>query len=258
MAKNQSTLRTFKVLSAIASHETGVSLSVLATELNLPKSTVHDILTALIDLDAVFMRDEREKSYVIGAKVYRIGQSYLKQENFVSVSSRRLKKYATDYGLTVFCAARYGDDASWIWKFTAPSSPIETRATGERFPLESAPSGRALLAFSGASRHELLDHILYKHYQGNPVSKGFVALVEDVNKIRSDHVLIDNGQSDPEACIYVVPVYGWDGKVAGVIGAVVPVHDDFEDETQIALERDELRMIGANSSTRLGYSGKYA
>lgn len=256
MAKNQSTLRAFEILNVIAAHQTGVTLTEICQEVDIPKSTVFDILNALLDCDAVFLRNPETKTYVIGAKVYRLGQSYTKNENFISISSRNLKKFAENYHATVYACTRRGDKATWLWKYEPQDSRVETRQAGVPFSLETDPTGEAIMAFS-QFQSELLSHVLYKDYAGNPLANGYQAMVKRIQEISTNKYMVNNGDFDEYQCIFAVPIFNYDNHCLGLVGAVVPTHDAIEEDIEIQSELDELIRIAWTTSAKLGYNGHY-
>ena len=66
-------LKMFKSISSV--------LSEIYKELDMPKATVYDILQALYAEDAVYYKNEIAKTYVIGSKIFAIGQAYTKNSN---------------------------------------------------------------------------------------------------------------------------------------------------------------------------------
>ena len=53
-------------LDLISKSPDGLTLSEIYKELDLPKATVYDILQALYQEDAVYYKNEIQKTYVIG------------------------------------------------------------------------------------------------------------------------------------------------------------------------------------------------
>jgi len=66
--------KAFAILSAVSSAKDGMGVSDLAKKLNMPKSTVHGMTSALEELGAV-MRDPLSKKYKLGFTLLEIGRS---------------------------------------------------------------------------------------------------------------------------------------------------------------------------------------
>ena len=102
MAGNKAVGKTLKILEVISKHPEGISLSGIAKETKYPKSTVFDILEALYEADAIFYKDYVRKTYVIGAKLYAIGQ-IICHNPILSASHHNLyKKFSRKYNLICY------------------------------------------------------------------------------------------------------------------------------------------------------------
>ena len=151
MAINKSAEKTLKILELIAKYPEGITLSEIYKTLDMPKASVYDILQALYKEDAIYYKDPRQKNYVIGSKVFAIGQAYTKNSNFINFASPFLRKFADKYGLTVFACKRLADKLVFIYKYESPNTKIQTSDVGLQEPLYENIAGRTILAFASAS-----------------------------------------------------------------------------------------------------------
>ena len=69
MSANKSVIKTLKILDLIAKSPDGLTLSEIYKELDLPKATVYDILQALYQEDAVYYKNEIQKTYKLFTNV---------------------------------------------------------------------------------------------------------------------------------------------------------------------------------------------
>ena len=117
MSANKSVVKALKILELISKHQEGITLSEIYKELDMPKATVYDILQSLYAEDAVYYKNEIAKTYVIGSKIFAIGQAYTKNSNFISFASPLLRDFADKYGVTVFACKRLGTKISNVYKY---------------------------------------------------------------------------------------------------------------------------------------------
>ena len=75
--------KAFAILSAISSSKEGLGVSELARGLNMAKSTVHGMTSALEEVGAV-MRDPQTKRYKLGFTLLEIGRSAYSQKGLPS------------------------------------------------------------------------------------------------------------------------------------------------------------------------------
>ena len=78
MKINRTTQRTIEILNLIASSQDGLTLNEIAKELNMPKTSAFDILETLVQLNMLYIKEQRLKTYAIGVKAYAIGNMYSK------------------------------------------------------------------------------------------------------------------------------------------------------------------------------------
>ena len=135
MSANKSVIKTLKILDLISKSPDGLTLSEIYKELDLPKATVYDILQALYQEDAVYYKNEIQKTYVIGSKVFAIGQSYSKNSNFIAFASPLLKEFAEKYGVTTFAYKRIGTKVTSVFKSESVKARLSTPEVGQQMSL---------------------------------------------------------------------------------------------------------------------------
>lgn len=254
MAINKSAEKTLKILELIAKYPEGITLSEIYKTLDMPKASVYDILQALYKEDAIYYKDPRQKNYVIGSKVFAIGQAYTKNSNFINFASPFLRKFADKYGLTVFACKRLADKLVFIYKYESPNTKIQTSDVGLQEPLYENIAGRTILAFASEERkQELLAGILKDDF-GGIKNVYYEELLNDVQRIQEVGYGLDNGKSSAYMCSLAIPVFNHEGKASGTIlfSRII----DHDDEKILAMQIREFKDIAAFVSAKQGYRGK--
>lgn len=125
MAKSRAAIRTVKILEMIANEKRGVTLSDLATGLDIPITSVSDIIKALLDLEMVDIIDERSKVYGIGARAYYIGNAYLANTDLIEKAKPIIEELGQMLNKTIFLGKEVNEKITYIYKYepSAPSSP---------------------------------------------------------------------------------------------------------------------------------------
>lgn len=147
MAGNKAVGKTLKILEVISKHPEGISLSGIAKETKYPKSTVFDILEALYEADAIFYKDYVRKTYVIGAKLYAIGQNYMSQSNFISISSQPLQEFSRKYNLICYGCKMINKQVVYVYNTHPDNYKLNPHPVGSSYPLEKSMIGKVFLAF---------------------------------------------------------------------------------------------------------------
>ena len=219
MSSNKSVEKSLRILELISKNPEGITLADIYKELKLPKATAYDILQALYKDDAIYYKDPNLKNYVIGSKIFAIGQAYTKNSNFINFASQGLNAFANKYNLTVFASKRLGDKVTYIYKYESPKTKIITNDVGTQMPLYSNAAGKAFLSFlSDEKRESLLLEIKNKDFNGVE-TKEYLKLLEDINRFKQLGYVIDNGETEDYLKQIAVPVYNFENKVTGVISS---------------------------------------
>jgi DNA-binding IclR family transcriptional regulator len=251
MAANKSVEKTLRILELIAKCPEGITLADLYKQLKLPKATVFDILQALYKEDAIYYKDQNLKTYVIGSKIFTIGQAYTKNSNFINFASNGLREFANKYELTVFAAKRLGEKVIYIFKYESPKTKIITNDIGVQIPLHMNAAGKAFLAFlDEAKSNSLLAEIREKAFEGEEDAE-YKKLLNDIKRYRELGYVIDDGETEGYIRHYALPVYNFENKVTGVICAS-GLMNGYEKE-EIIHQINEFKQVADYVSAKQGY-----
>lgn len=117
MKENPSVIRILDILDLIARHNEGITLGEIYRTLDISKSTAHNILQTLYKMDAVYYKDPRIKSYVIGSKMFAIGSIYTRNSNIIERSENELKSFADTYQRVVVITKKVDDKIIYVYKY---------------------------------------------------------------------------------------------------------------------------------------------
>ena len=136
--------RAAAVLGALAQPGGGRSLSQLAAQTGLPKTTVHRICTALESVGYVQV-DPATGRRELGGGLLRL--TAIGRRDLRSVLEPYLERLSRDLNETVDLAVLDGDDVLFVAQHPAPERELMAIArVGARFPAASMASGKVLLA----------------------------------------------------------------------------------------------------------------
>ncbi len=69
---NKAVLRALNILELIANSAKDLTVTEIAKQLGLPKSTTHNILQSLLEKEYILIKDQRLKTYEIGLNLHKI------------------------------------------------------------------------------------------------------------------------------------------------------------------------------------------
>lgn len=134
--------RAAAVLRALAAFPKGATLSEIATEVGLPRSTAHRILAALGAEDLVTISQHGRLK--LGPGLIRLAAA---EHLDVRTEVRpHLEALSTQLGETVDLAVLKGDSVLFLDQVSAPQRLLAVSSTGSVFPAHCTANGKALLA----------------------------------------------------------------------------------------------------------------
>jgi IclR family transcriptional regulator, acetate operon repressor len=107
--------RSFKVLEHLAAAPEGKALSVLASELDMPLSATHRLLSELVRCGYV-RQDQAHGNYLLTIKLVSLGLGFLSASGIVDVAQPLLDRLAAESGELVRLAVVDGDELTFVAK----------------------------------------------------------------------------------------------------------------------------------------------
>ncbi len=137
--------KAFKILHLIADSANGLGVSELAKQLNIGKSTVHGITSALEEL-GVLIRDPLRKKYKIGYALLELREKGYGKLELRDVAKVPMENLMEKIGETVFLGVLNGDHVTILDMVESHHEMKITSPPGTRLPLMAAATGKVFLA----------------------------------------------------------------------------------------------------------------
>jgi DNA-binding IclR family transcriptional regulator len=133
------------VISAFSYAEPVLGVSELSRRLDIGKSTVHRILTTL--LEDGFVERTTDDRYRLSVKLYEIGQEVAASNELRERAHPALERLRTDSGETAHLAVLAGTDVVYVDRLESPHMLRLMSRVGRRRAAHATSSGKCLLAF---------------------------------------------------------------------------------------------------------------
>lgn len=235
--------RVLSILELVSKNPKGITLGEIYRTLKIPKSTAYDILQALYKADAVYYKDEKNKSYVIGSKMYAIGSVYTKNSSLLNVSQPLLEEYSEKYQLITFISKRIDEKIISVFKYEPSKVKILMNKEGsELTKLHSTAIGKVFLAFDNYP----IPNTLLK-YTNNTITNKTV-LEGELEKIKDNGYSVENMETEEHIKGYGIPIYNFENRVVGCI-STYGLSNEMDDKNII----DDFIKIAKEISSKLGY-----
>lgn len=244
----QSVDRAIRVLVALQGARR-MTLSELASRLELPSSTVHGIVRTLVGHGMV-AQEHGSGRYQLGPAVLRLGNVYL---DTLELRSKAIP-WAEDLARRTGCAVRTGvlllDDVVIIHHEPRPDGTRQMPEVGIVIPAHASALGKAILAFDDDATSRLLATSPLRSMTGETITSP-VELKERLAEVSATGLAHEQDEAVLGECALAGPVFDSSGAPVGAIGLVVasatwPPAPAFRDAVRDAA-RAISRELGATS-----------
>ncbi|NWF91492.1 MAG: IclR family transcriptional regulator [Syntrophaceae bacterium] len=176
--------KAFRILQAVTSSSTGLGVSELSKSLNIGKSTVHGITSALEEL-GVLVRDPINKKYGAGYTLLELGRRAYTRIELRDVARPPMERLMERVEEAVFLGIMNGDHITILDVVESHNELKITSPPGTRLPLLAGATARAFLSQLEESKvKEIVQKMGLVRYTPRSVvdSKRFLAEVQEVRK----------------------------------------------------------------------------
>lgn len=213
---NKSTLKTMEILEAISDSKAGMTITQLSKKLEIPRSSVDDIVKALVKKKYLYCSDESLKLYQLGNKILELSLKIKNKSEILEIVTPFLKELVEEFNDTIFFGLKDEDDVLYLSKIESSKTVRTTAALGSRKSLYYTGLGKAILATF--SFEELEDYIARTKMEARTDYT-----ITDPNKLREDikqtkerGYAIDYREGDIDVSCVASPIFQA-GKVYGAI-----------------------------------------
>lgn len=248
----KSALRVLDIFELLARHPDGISLSAIAAELHIPKSSAHGLLATL--LNRGYLRPGRhDRTYRLGVRLFELGSAYLAGADLLADGQEVVRDLARACDETVHLAILTGNEVLYIAKEEGTNTVRMVSAMGKRFPAHGTGVGKMLLAaLDPAELDQLYPPVeplaaITSHTITDPQ-----AFRRELAETRRRGYATDLEESTPGLCCIAAPIFNSDGAVVAAISVSVP-------NVRFTAERQaSLRALVLQSAERLSRTLGYA
>lgn len=244
------------ILDLVGENPQGMSIRGLASQLGLPKGTVHRLLSSLTYFGYI-RQDAATKNYFLGLKLLDLAGLVASQLDLRKIAEPLLHALADRTRETVHMVVWDQGEVVYIEKVEPPLEMGGLRMAsrvGSRNPAHSCAVGKALL--SHLSEDELADFIASKGLTArtpNTITDE-TALRHELQGIRGQGYAVDDEENEKGIRCVGAPVLGQTGRLVAAVSVSGPAFRVTRKVIQDVL-RKEVIGAAAEISRRLGYGG---
>ncbi|MDI9596415.1 MAG: IclR family transcriptional regulator [Atribacterota bacterium] len=146
--------KTIKILDCLSDAERSLGVTEISSLLSIPKSTVHRILTTLLN-HSIVTRDSDTSKYRLGVQILKYANSFYDSFDFRQYSKNILKAVCMETHLTTFLCIWQNDNVICIDSINLTNKTNTHQLfveVGKTMPFHCAASAKILLAFQSLNK----------------------------------------------------------------------------------------------------------
>ncbi|MDT0319822.1 MULTISPECIES: IclR family transcriptional regulator [unclassified Streptomyces] len=246
--------RALDILELFLDGDGTLSAPEITRRLQLPRTTVHELVTTLAARSYLVPVPEQPGRYRLGVRTYQLGSRYAEQLDLAAEGQQVARAVAETCGETVHVAVLEDADVIYIAKVDSTHAVRMVSAAGRRLPAHCTAVGKMLLA--SLPPDELAERLasagelraMTPHSITEPD-----ALRAALDEIRERGLASEQRESNPDVSCVAAPVRDRAGRVVAALSVSVPMIR-WSEERQAELA--DLAVKGAGQlSERLGHHG---
>lgn len=210
------------VLNTFSEDEKVLTLSEISRRIQLPKSTTHRFLTALVEQGLLY-KDPDGTGFRLGYQILRWGMLAQRSIEFRNLALPILKEISQSSQETVVLSVRDGNAAIWVEQIESEQAFRIVKREGVRLLLHAGASSKVLLAFLPDDEKEALSsQIELVALQKNTITTQ-AELRKELQTICENGYATSFEETDRGAMGIAAPVYDHSNRPIAGIGIVAPV-----------------------------------
>lgn len=233
-------------------HHPALSATEITGKLGLPRTTVHELVTTLVERGYLSAQPGAPTRFRLGPRLFQLGGEFAARLDLTAEASAVAAEVAAACDETVHIAVLEGTEVVYVVKKDSTHPVRMVSAVGRRLPAHCTGVGKVLL--SG-----LPQEVLAARYPGDRPLPGMTAnsirslsrLRAELAEIRATGVAYDDCESNEAVCCVAAGVYDHAGTMVAAMSISVPTL------RWSAPRREELtglvRRGAAELSGRLGF-----
>ncbi|MET7620132.1 IclR family transcriptional regulator [Streptomyces sp. NPDC005408] len=245
--------RALDILELFLEGDGTLSAPDITRKLQLPRTTVHELVTTLAARSYLVAIPEQPGCYRLGVRSYQLGSRYAEQLDLAAEGQRVAREVAETCDETVHVAILEDLDVIYIAKVDSTHAVRMVSAAGRRLPAHCTSVGKMLLAALPAEDLDLrIEEGELAAMTHNSITDPD-ALRAALAAIRERGIATEHRESNPDVSCVAAPVRDSSGRVVAALSISVPmIRWSEEREAELA----ELAAKGAGDlSVSLGHRG---
>lgn len=237
------------IIEIVAGTQQEASLSEIARQTGLPKSTAHRLIATLTNRG--YLEKTETGDYKIGVKLFEVVSCYINNLELQTEARPYIAELTSHLGLTSYLGILDGDEVVYIEKLDAASSMKMYYQIGSRMHAYCSSLGKCLLAnYSKSQLDSILEDCSFIKFTPNTVASR-EELDAEIAKVRSQGWAMDNEEFEKGHRCIGAPIFDYKGDIIAAVSASGDKRVITDDRIEDVAE--EVMKTAAKISRRMGY-----
>jgi DNA-binding IclR family transcriptional regulator len=242
--------RAFDILNFFLDNKSELGVSDIALELGMNKSTVHRLITTLVDTKIVSKTRGRPK-YRLGGKILDFAEAYLSNIDIKTVCYNYLKELHTKTGESISIHIRVGDQTVCLDRIDSKYEVKRVFRVGEHHPIQAGSAGKCFLAYlSDNEIDQIIKRTGLPRYTDQTITSK-KELKKEIAKIRKEGFAMSFAEKVNLCAMVSAPIRRYGGEVIAVINILWVT--DSPDPKTIDNYSNLVKEAAKNASREMGY-----
>jgi DNA-binding IclR family transcriptional regulator len=199
-----SILKALDVLALFSTTEPRLNLATISKRLDLPKSTVHNLLQTLMSRGLIEQLETGD--YAVGTALIVLSQSARVNVEFRDRAAPLLRELADASHESIYLTVRDGDCGLYIYAIESRHRLLARSAIGDRVPLHCTGNGKSILAhFSSADLNAFAQRTSLPRFTPATITS-LEALSEEIKQIREQGYALDRQEHELQTYCIGAPI----------------------------------------------------
>ena len=205
------------IIEIVSNEQQDASLSEIARQTGLPKSTVHRLIATLTGRG--YLEKTEAGSYKIGLKLFEAVSCYINNLELQTEARPYIAELTSHLGLTSYLGILDGAEVVYIEKLDAVSSMKMYYQIGSRIHAYCSSLGKCLLAnYSKAQLDVILEDCSFIKFTPNTIASR-EELDAEIAKVRKQGWAMDNEEFEKGHRCIGAPIFDYKGDIIAAVSA---------------------------------------
>lgn len=244
-----SVLKAIDILHVFSASEPRLSLSQISRQLDIPKSTAHNLLATLVSRGFIERVDTDQ--YALGTQLVALTQSVRVNVEIRDRAAPVIRELADSCRESVYLTVLDGTHSLYIYAVESPQRLVARTAVGERVQCHCTSVGKATIAFLARSRvDDIIEAVGLDSFTPYTITDS-EALYADLDQIRARGYALDHQEHELGTFCVAAPILDNRGIALGALS--VSGTDPEILAGRLSRLSTMVVQAGQSISSRLGY-----